>query len=58
MRKLMITATLGCLTLATAADAHRGRGPAPCAYINADRILAIEIAARVEPRIGGALGLA
>lgn len=43
MRKRMMTTALGCLAMATAADAHQG-GPAPCGYGAADEDLVVEVA--------------
>ena len=42
-KRMMIMAALGCLAMATAADAHQ-RGPAPCGYGAADEDLVVEVA--------------
>lgn len=45
MRKLVMTAALGCLAMATAADAQLAEArPVECAYGSADRDLVVEIA--------------
>ncbi len=45
MRKLMMTGALGCLAMATAADAQlAGAGPTACAYNAADHDLVVEVA--------------
>lgn len=50
MRKLVITAALGCLAMATAADAQLVAGASsPCAYGAADRDMVVEIA-RLDSR--------
>ena len=55
MRKLVIMAALGCLAMATAADAQLvGKGPSPCAYGTTDKSLVVEVA-RLELRSGLAL---
>jgi hypothetical protein len=50
MRKLVIMAALGCLAMATSADAQLvGNGPSPCAYGATDKSLVVEVA-RLELR--------
>ena len=45
MRKLVITTALGCLAMATAADAQRVESrPVECAYRGTDRDLVVEVA--------------
>ena len=45
MRKLVMTTALGCLAMATAADAQRAETrPVECAYGYADHDLIVEIA--------------
>ena len=47
MRKLVMTAALGCLAIATAADAQLAAvGPSGCAYADQDMILEM---ARLDP---------
>ena len=58
MRKLVMTTALGCLAMATAADAQIvGTGPSPCAYGYADQDLVLEIA-RLDLPSWSALALA
>lgn len=58
MRNLVMTTALGCLAVATAADAQiAGTGPSPCRYGAADRDLVAEVA-RLELRSGRGLALA
>ena len=52
MRKSVMTIALGCLTVATAADAHvAGRASSPCDYGAAERDTFLELA-RLEPNGG------
>jgi hypothetical protein len=58
MRKLVMTTALGCLAMATAADAQQVRTvSAECAYGTVDRDLVVEVARLDLPR-WGALALA
>jgi hypothetical protein len=53
MRKLVMTAALGCLAMATAADAQlAGSGPSGCAYGAFDNDLILEMA-QIEPHNWG-----
>ncbi len=54
MRKLVMATTLGCLAVATAADAHvAGKSPAPCLYGVADGDLVTEVASLGARRLPG-----
>ena len=55
-RKVLMTAALGCLAVATAADAHVA-GSSHCTYGAADTDTYLELA-RLEPRGGNYLYLA
>jgi hypothetical protein len=58
MRRLVMSAALGCLAMATAADARLADGgPSPCAYGAVDRDLVVEIA-RLDRRSRVGLALA
>ena len=58
MRKLVMTTALGCLAMATAADAQQVRTVSvECAYGTVDRDLVVEVA-RQDLRGWGALALA
>jgi hypothetical protein len=58
MRKLVMTTALGCLAMATAADAQLVQArPVECAYGTTDRDLVVEIA-RLELPSWSALALA